>query len=320
MTTRMTLTLTSLGLAFTAQTAFADDLDDWFGGQFDTVNTSDGFKRRTVEAGYTGRANANTRYGIKASQHRLTENNVGYNATEVKLRAKTRINPQVTLSGSLGSGRVAQRHSGGNSRNLTTYHGRVEVKASERVALGLEHGKDFAFRDQILTGDDGQILSAETTKADIKYRPSKRVRLEAETSRRRLSDGNRKRESKAGAYYGISPDWPWVWTGVEVTHRDYDQKKNRYWTPQNHRSVAVVLDASFPVNDRLALNSGLSVGRSKESGVSGMSTDYFASVGADFRLNKGAKLYAKAYHVKSRQSDSNWRENAVTVGFAFDGF
>ncbi|MEZ5449454.1 MAG: hypothetical protein R3E89_10870 [Thiolinea sp.] len=43
--------------------------------------------------------------------------------------------------------------------------------------------------------------------------------------------GNRSREHKIGAYYGISPSWPWIWTGVELSKLDYDRQDEGYWTP-----------------------------------------------------------------------------------------
>ncbi|MDD5393118.1 MAG: hypothetical protein PHE17_08885 [Thiothrix sp.] len=309
---------TSIGLALTSPAAFAGgdggSNDDWF-SQFDNVNTSEGFKRHTVELGYATEMPGG-RLGVKASQHNLKERDIRYKASEAKVWGRKDLNERVFIEGGLGVGKV-KANDGSRSKNLTTYRGRVEGKLSDKVTVGLEHEKDFAFRDGMVADDNNDILTQTRTRADIKYRPSKRVRLEANTERRRLSDGNRARQSKAGAYYGISPDWPWVWTGVEVEHLDYAQEKTNYWTPKNNRSAAVVLDASFPVNEKLELSSGLSVGRSRAAGTS-TSNDYGVSLGANYKISKNAKLALDAHRYKSNQNDSRWHENGVTVGVTFD--
>lgn len=324
MATRTTFAVTtSIGLALTATatSAWAKDTDDWFGTQFDNINTSDGFSRRSVELGYTGRISENTRVGVKVSGHRLKENGVRYKATEAKVRVTSRLNDKVSLSAGVGHGKVTPRD-GGPSRSLTSYRARLDASVTERVSVGIEHEKDFTFRDQAIMGDDGRILSAKTTRADIEYRPTDRVKLTAETAHRKFSDGNRGREDRVGAYYAIAPKRseksPEVWAGVEASRGRYDYKQSQYWAPQKYRSTALVLDASIPVSERVNFNSSLSVGRSKEDGVPGMGKDYYASVGADFQLAKGARLYADAHYAKSRRTGDNWHENAVMVGVAFD--
>ncbi len=323
MATRTTFAATaSIGLALTTSSAWANDADDWFGTQFDSINTSDGFSRHSVELGYTGRISDNTRYGVKVSGHNLKEYGVRYKATEAKVRVTSRLNDKVSLSGSLGQGKVSARDGGGPSRSLTSYRGRLDIDLTDRVSVGLEHEKDFVFRDQAVIGDDGQILSAKTTRADIEYRPTDRVKLTAETTHRRFSDGNRGREDRVGAYYAVVPKRseksPEVWAGVEASHGRYQYKQSEYWAPQSYRSTALVMDAKIPVSERLDFNSSLSVGRSKQGGVPGMGKDYYASVGADFHLTKGARLYADAHYAKSRRDGDNWHENAVMVGVAFD--
>jgi hypothetical protein len=322
MATRTTFAATaSIGLALTASSAWASDADDWFGTQFDNINTSDGFSRRSVELGYTGRISENTRLGVKVSGHHLKEYGVRYKATEAKVRVSSRLNDKVSVSGSLGQGKVAARE-GGPSRSLTSYRGRLNIDLTDKVSVGLEHEKDFTFRDQAVIGDDGRILSAKTTRADIEYRPTDRVKLTAETAHRKFSDGNRGREDRVGAYYAVAPGKqpgkPEVWTGVEASRGHYQYNQDQYWAPQKYRSAALVLDAKVPVTERLDFNSSLSVGRSKENGIPGMGKDYYASVGADFHLAKGARLYADAHYAKSRRNGDNWHENAVMVGVAFD--
>lgn len=322
MATRTTFAVTtSIGLALTANSAWAKGSDDWFGTQFDSISTSDGFSRRSVELGYTGRISDNTRFGVKVSGHRLKEYGARYKATEAKVRVTSRLNDRMSVSGSLGHGKVAALD-GGPSRSLTSYRARMDIDLTERVSVGVEHEKDFTFRDQAIIGDDGRILSAKTTRADIEYRPAERVKLTAETAHRKYSDGNRGREDRVGAYYAVAPGWqpgkPEVWAGVEASRGHYKYNQNQYWAPQKYRSAALVMDAKIPVSERLDFKSSLSVGRSKENGVPGMGKDYYASVGADFHLAKGARLYTDAHYAKSRRNSDKWNEKAVMVGVAFD--
>lgn len=324
MATRTTFAVTtSIGLALTATatSAWARNTDDWFGTQFDNIRTSDGFSRRSAELGYTGKISDNTRYGVKVSGHRLEENGTGYKATEAKVRMTTRINNRASLSGSLGRGKVSTRHGNSISRNLTSYRGRLDVDLTERLSVGVEHENDFVFRDQAILGDDGRILSARTTRADVEYRPAQRVKLTAETARRKFSDGNRGRESRVGAYYAVLPKRSEkaseVWAGVEASRGHYEAPQTQYWAPQKYRYTALVLDASVPVTERLEFKSSLSVGRSKEKDIDGTGKDYYASIGADYYIGNNAKIYIDAHHSKSRRYGDNWRENAAMVGVTF---
>ncbi|MEZ5449453.1 MAG: hypothetical protein R3E89_10865 [Thiolinea sp.] len=71
------------------------------------------------------------------------------------------------------------------SRTLTTYEAGASAAIGEQSSVSLHHGKDFAYKDQILTNANGQILHAETTRADINSRPAERIRLEGDTTYRK---------------------------------------------------------------------------------------------------------------------------------------
>jgi hypothetical protein len=45
------------------------------------------------------------------------------------------------------------------TKNLTSYRGRIEGKVTDKVSVGLEHEKDFAFRSGMVADDNGEILT-----------------------------------------------------------------------------------------------------------------------------------------------------------------
>ncbi len=199
-----------------------------------------------------------------------------------------------------------------------TYQVGARAKFNEKVSAGIHHEKDFTYRDQILTNQHGQILSAKTTRADVKFRPSERIRLEADGTYRKFNDGNSSRAYKAGAYYGISPNWPYIWAGVEYSTLDFAHQDENYWTPENYRSVAATFTASYPVNDKLSMNTSLNVNRSKDDASDDYGTGYYASVGADMKISPNSTLSANAHYIKSQHDDSDWDEKGANIGLKFN--
>ncbi len=298
---------------------FAEAPDNGFSTQLESISTSDDFKRRTLDIEYSNTLDNGFTVGVEAAHHQLDEDANRYKANEIKLKGNAQISDSLFFEASIGSGKVDQKNTS-NDQQLTTYKARVEGKLGEQLTVGLEHEKDLTFRDQLLTSADGSILSGKTTRADVKYRPAQQVRIEADASKQQLSDGNRSRQGKIGAYYGISPEWPYVWTGVEISHLDYEQQNDGYWTPDNYRAVTASFTGSFPVTDTLDVNSSVSIGRGKEAAASKAGTSYYASVGANKKMTDNAKLSAEAHYIKSQQSNSGWDETGGTLGLTFEHY
>ncbi len=310
------LMIGSISLALVANMAWATDDENLMGIQIESISTSDNFERNAAEAKYGGVMPGGIHYGLEAGHHQMDKNGQRYQATEAKIRGGVEINDMLFFEGSVGSGKVAEKN-GNKAKQLTSYRVRGEAKLTEQVTVGVEHSKDFVFKDQLLTDANGDIMTAESTRADVKFRAAERVRLEADTTKRELSDGNASQKSKVGAFYGISPSWPWVWAGVEAEHLDFDQQKPGYWTPKNHKSVAASFASSFPVNDTLDLSSSISVGRGKDDDSVKAGTTYYASVGANAKVSENGKLSAEAHYIKAQQSNSAWDETGGSVGLTF---
>lgn len=286
-----------------------------YGIEAETISTSSDFDRNTINFTY-GSQQGESGFGGSAAHHRIDDEQASFSANEVKLRAGHQLNDTFFVEGGVGVNKIDSKHDN-RSENLTTYQVGARATLSDQLNAGIHHEKDLAYRHQILTNQAGKILDAETTRADVKFRPTERIRIEAEANRRKLSDNNSSRAYQIGAYYGISPSWPWIWAGVEYSTLDFKYQDEGYWTPENHRAVAATLSASFPVNDNLSMNSSISVNRNRSDDTDGTNTGYYASVGADMKISPNSTLNAKAHYIKSQQDNSDWDETGANLGVTF---
>lgn len=289
-----------------------------YGMEAETISTSSDFDRHSINLNY-GSQQGEAGFGGTAAHHRIDDEYASYRANEVKVRAGHQLNDTFYIEGGVGANRIKSRHYN-HSKSLTSYQVGARAKLSDQVSVGLEHEKDLVYRDQIIENEHGEILSAKTTRADVKFRPAERVRLEGESEYRKFSDGNSSKGYKVGAYYGISPNWPWIWTGVEYSNLDFKHQDSGYWTPENHRAVAATLSASFPVNDSLSMNGSVNVNRNRNDNSNETNTGYYASLGADLKLSPNSTLSAKAHHIKSQQEASDWDETGANIGLKFNHY
>lgn len=290
-----------------------------YGIEAETISTSSDFDRHSINFNYGASQQGQTGFGGTASHHRIEDDNVSYRANEIGVRAGHQLNNTFYVEGGVGAARLKAQN-GGQSENLTTYQVGARAKLNKQLSVGVQHQKDFAYKQQILTNQSGEILNAKTTKADVKYRPTQRVRIEADSTHRKFSDNNSSEAYKIGAYYGISPSWPYIWAGVEYSTLDFEHQDDNYWTPSNRRSTAATLTASFPVNDKLSMNSSLNVNRSKDDASNGYGTGYYASVGADMKISPNSSLTANAHYIKSQQEASDWDQTGANIGFKFNHY
>lgn len=290
-----------------------------YGMEAETVSTSSDFERHSINFNYGASQQGQEGFGGTAAHHRIEDEHVSYRANEIKLRAGRQLNDTFYVEGGVGAAKVDSQDDH-RSENLTTYQVGAKATLGEQLSVGIQHEKDFAYRNQILTNQHGQILNAKTTKADVKYRPTERVRLEADNTYRKLSDGNSSKAYKVGAYYGISPSWPYIWAGVEYSTLDFKYQDEGYWTPENYRSVAATFTASYPVNDKLSMNTSLNVNRSKDDASDDYGTGYYASVGADMKISPNSTLTANAHYIKSQQEASDWDETGANIGLKFNHY
>ncbi|MEZ5537090.1 MAG: hypothetical protein R3F02_15885 [Thiolinea sp.] len=319
MTPKQTTLIISAAIAtLTCGTSSAEAQGHLYGIEAETVSTSSDFDRNTINFNY-GSKQGEAGFGGSAAHHRIDDKDASFRANEVKLRAGHQLNDTFFVEGGIGAANIDSQHDN-RSEDLVTYQAGARAKLSDQLSAGISHEKDFAYREQILTNQAGKILNAKTTRADVKYRPAERIRIEAAAGHQSISDGNSSREYQIGAYYGISPSWPWIWAGVEYSNLDFKYQDEGYWTPNNHRSVAGTLSASFPVNDSINMNSSLSINRNKDDDSDDSGTGYYASVGADMKLSPNSTVSANAHYIKSRQDNSDWDETGANVGFTFNHF
>lgn len=300
------------GLALLAATSasFANDYDQFFDTSFKRSSTSDHKTQNTITTQYKRHyRQTGTIVGTRTRHQRIKEHNRSYDVNQVYVQGAKRAGRNTHLHGGIGQARVEQRGHG-QRKTVTTGHAGIRTQIG-RHKVNLRHERGLATRHHGLSTKNGKILTHRTNTLEVKMRPHKRVRLDLSHRRGKLNDGNRHRHTKAGAYYGISPDWPYVWAGVEINQRKNSKQTKGYWTPKKHRSATLALDASFPVNQHLNVNSALRVGKAKEEGKRYNET--YASVGAKYRLSKRTHVSAEVYNIRSQQSNDKWRENGGTV-------
>lgn len=294
--------------------SLADASEHLYGISSSYTETSSDFKQRSLNLSYE-------KNFFTATAHRsLLENeydNYQLNAITAGVKALP-VNGLLSVDAIIGQSQM--KRDGGSDKDLTSYQLGAQTKWENGSYVNIQHKKDFVVEQQIINSADGKLLHAETTSADIEFRPAKRIRLKAQGQYQKLSDNNRSRKQQVGAYYGISPDWPWIWTGVEVEHLDYEREDAAYWTPQNHRSVAATLSASFPVNEQISLSSSASINRSKSDNNPDWGTGYYLSAGSEIQLNNSTRLSANAHRIKSQQDDSAWDETGAEIGLTFNHY
>lgn len=318
-TKQLTLILSTTTLAALASGNLrAAEQSHLYGIEAETISTSSDLDRNTINFSY-GSQQGESGFGGSAAHHRIDDQADAFRANEIKLRGGHQINDTFFVEGGVGYNKIDSEHDN-RSEDLTTYQVGARAKLNDQINMGIEHKKDFTYRDQIITNQAGKILNAKTTQADIKFRPAERIRIEAEAGQRKISDGNSSENYKIGAYYGISPSWPWIWAGVEYSSLDFKYQDEGYWTPNNHRSVAGTISASFPVNDKLSMSSSLSINRNKNDDTDGTHTGYYASVGADMKVTPNSTLSAKAHYIKSKQDDSDWDQTGANLGYTFNHY
>ncbi len=202
---------------------------------------------------------------------------------------------------------------------FTNYNAKVTVKPNKKVAINVEHGEDLLFKEAIIQDDNNKLVSAETSRLSGSWRAGKRVIIEGSSQYRELSDGNYSRHHRAAALYGISPDTPWVWLGVEAQSLSYDDKKSNYWSPEDYESHAVILSSNFNVNKRLSVNVNGNINRSKEKGYDWASGSG-VTVGAKYKISEKTSINAHASYTESSRESEAWHGKSAGVSITVTDF
>lgn len=262
----------------------------------------------------------NTKAKVSAHHHYITagSDRDKYDGNEIIAEIKQKHNDFIETELSVGAVYLDNRRTD-KRKNYTKYKAKIVAKPIKNTAITLEHGDDLLFREAIIEDDDNHLLSGKTTKISGSWRVSKRVIAEGSLQHRKLSDGNSSKQNRTALLYGISPDVPWVWAGVEAQSLSYDERKNNYWSPTDYKSYALIANGNFPVNKKLSVNVAGSVNRTKEKDQK-WASGYSVGVGADFTLNENSHIKADATYLKSTRDGVDWDGRRVGVDFSYSHF
>lgn len=304
------------GLALLAATgtATANEYDQFLDTSFERATASDNKSRSTTTVRYKRHhRRSGTIVGANTKHHRVKEHGRNYRVNSVNVRGAKRVGRNTHVYGGVGQARVKARGHHAKRTNVTTGHVGVRTNIG-RAQVNLRHEKGLALKRHGLTTQSGKVLTRRTNVASVKYHPTKRTRLELEHRRSKLNDGNRHRHTRAGAYYGVTPN---VWVGVTGDQRRNSKQTKGYWTPKKHESVAVNVSGYKQVNPRLGVYGSASAGKAKEHGIKKRYNTTYASVGAKYKISNRTHVKAELYNNRSRQGSDKWHENGGMVNVVY---
>lgn len=256
-------------------------------------------------------------WSVKGSRKSIDQDDAGkinvddYQSYEVSGTLAQKLND--SLSVELGLGDVTVKNKRLNEKNhLTRYGLKTKAKLSEQLTLQATHERNYLFEQGITEGDTGNLLHGDTTNLELYWRPEEKWRVEGKLKQQSISDGNDSQSISGSLLYGVSPSWPWIWTGVTAETLKYDEEKNSYWTPKDYRSYGLTADSSFAVNEDLSMSLGASLNRNKENN-NPSGTGYSFSAGADWKMAENINLKAKGFLLESTQESSDWQQDEISL-------
>jgi len=193
-----------------------------------------------------------------------------------------------------------------------SYNAFALLELEPQAHITLETEDDYIYQDGIQPGGVKGFLNAKKSAVGLEWEVVDRIRVLANSSVWKLSDSNRRRQHTASLLYGISPGWPWIWSGVAYEALSYEDDNADYWTPTKFRSVGLVFDASFPVTDNVSAAVAVNVNKVKEDDHSQGDGGYL-SLNVDYNLTSRHILRFESSRIQSAQENSDWSENIYSV-------
>ena len=199
-----------------------------------------------------------------------------------------------------------------NAIDRFTYQVDALFTVTPKIKLNLHAANDFVYQYGLQPGGSNQFLNAQQWQGFFEWTPIPTIRINFSDSSWSLSDENTQHEYQVNILYGISPEWPWIWVGLNYDHLGYDETKTGYWSPNDFYSYGLVLDSSFPIYGNLtgAISGSLSH-INEDTNPEGDGNSVF--VGLDYKLTKTQTLRLGASRIRSVQNNSDWTENLFRI-------
>lgn len=195
-----------------------------------------------------------------------------------------------------------------------TYNAAALLSAGSHIKFNLHAANDYVYPLGLQPAGVMQFLHGQKWQGMLEWTPIQKLRINFTETRWDLSDDNISHDYQANLLYGISPDWPWIWAGLNYEHLGYDETKPNYWTPFEFHSYGFVFDSSFPITNNLTGAVSANISRIKEDMYPlGNGNSYV--VGLDYKLTKTQTLRLGFSHIDSKQNNSDWKENTLRVSF-----
>jgi len=258
---------------------------------------------------YTLKNNLKTK--VSAHHHYVTAGKArdNYDGNELKVEIRKKNTDQIETELTVGAIYLDNQRT--NKRtNHVKYKAKITAKPTAKTTYKLEYGNDLLFREALIEADNNQLLSGKTAKLSGTWRLAKRFITEASTQHRKLSDGNTSNQHRVAVLYGISPDTPWVWAGVEAQSLSYDKAKTNYWSPKKYEAYALIANGNFPIKKNINVSLNGNINQTKEENHE-WASGFSAGIGADFTLSENAHIKADAVYLKSTRDNIDWDSTRI---------
>ncbi len=234
-----------------------------------------------------------------------------YTGRKAELFLGGRPTPYIYLEGRLGYHQLV-------SDTLTNDVSTTAIKllGFYEVARGIkikgEFQRDFLYASSVGVASVGEALTARTGMVGGEWQPVLPWRFLARSVLQKSSDSNTMRQNTLEALYGVSPEWPWIWSGVFVETLRFENKSEGYWSPQDFKSFGVKFESSFPINQDFSATAGFNLNRSQDRDEP-WGTGYFIGAGIDYLFLNDYHLIVSVSRNESLQDESVWKEYAAQI-------
>lgn len=255
-------------------------------------------------------------YSIEGDYHDLDDGNQQFDAQSINITAGGKISPNIQLEGGVGYSHTNERDQNQKNQGLT-YRANAIIDLGDKVTTQLGYIKNQPYPDDIIQNQDQSFLEQDITQAGIEFRPTPRTRFEINTEHHKLSDGNSSHKNTAGMHYQVSKNKPNLWIGVEGSHHDFKHQDQAYWTPQDRKAIALIMNGDIELNQRTNLNIEGSLGRSKDDSDQNYQTEASLAATLNHSINKhwSGKIGAGVTH--STQDGEEWKNREVNASISY---